>query len=176
MNLDTSYTINPETLREEPNNADDMRRMMEYHQAQAALPELEVTTKIRQLGMAGAFARILNEMVLAEHLLAEAVALCETNDYQRELFINRIRLAHVYQWMGDFETSTGMFDDLLAQPLSLFEDFLLQHAGKNAFDMGNYEQALTYFMEALVLRKAKGQADLIASTQMAIAAVHQRFI
>ncbi len=174
MNLNTSYSINPETLREEPNNPNDMRRMMEYHRAQALQPELEVIWKIRELGAAGSFARILNELTLAEQLLVEAVALCEANDHPRELFINRIRLAHVYQGMGNFETSTSMFDDLLAQPLPLFEDFLLQHAGKNAFDMGNYEGALSYFTEALALREAKGLADLIASTQMAIAAARQR--
>lgn len=174
MPFDISYRINPQTLREEANNADDIRRAMHHHHQQAMRPNLEPLLKIHELGMTGNFARLVHEFALAEECLTEAVMLCETYHHQRYLFINRIRLATVYQWMGNFEASTALFDELLKNPIAGLEDFVLQHAGKNAFEMLQYEKALGYFQSALKIRMAKGVDELINSTQLAIAETNRR--
>lgn len=170
MNDDTFYTINPETLRDKPDNMADMRHTMTYYRAQATRTGIEPLSRIHAPGTAGSCARLLNELTTASDLHTKTVRPAEAENHERAAFVNRIRLAQVYQWPGDFGTSTGMFDTLLAQPLPQYEDFLLQHAGKNAFDMGNYSRALTYFEQALAIRKANARTDLIASTKMAVAA------
>lgn len=172
--LDLSYHIDPDSLREIPNRPEDMRQAVADYRAEADQYIDQPARRIAALGMAGTLARITGDLALARTLLTEAVALAEQHSLAREAFVQRIRLAHVYQWAGEFSVSTPMFEALLTAPQPGYEDFVLQHAGKNAFDRGDYPQALDYFRRALALREAKGQPDLIDSTRTAIAAAQRR--
>lgn len=53
-------------------------------------------------------------------------------------------------------------------------DFALQHLAKVLFDQGEDARALALFRQALELRQAAGASELIASTELAIAAVTRR--
>jgi hypothetical protein len=66
-----------------------------------------------------------------------------------------------------------IFDDVLdmcekQDELSLFKNFALQHLGKLNFDLGDYDVALAYFEKALILRKIKGDKELIERTNFTI--------
>lgn len=75
------------------------------------------------------------------------------------------------------------YDEQHAKALDLFEqalvkcidyhvkaylDFAFQHKGKCLLELNRTEEALNCFQEALGLRKAKGDASLITSTELAI--------
>lgn len=174
MDFDVSYTINPHSLREEANNPAEIQQAIALHVEKAATLDHDPLLKIRHLGMAGSLARIVHALDLAEDYLTEAVRLSEQSEHPLHKFINQIRLANVYQWQGRFDLSTALFEALLEAPLSEYEDFLLQHAGKNAFDQGAYDQALSYFQQALKIREDKGSEELIQSTEMALAETKRR--
>lgn len=172
--MDVSYTIHPDTLREIPNDPEAMRYALVHYQHKANQIALDIHEQIEAMGMAGSLARILGELDLACTLLTHAVDMAETHRLNRMAFVNRIRLAHTYQWMQKFDQSTAMFNALLKSPIEGYHDFLLQHAGKNAYDQGDYSQALTHFREALSQREHKGNMELIESTRTAIRAVERR--
>ena len=74
-------------------------------------------------------------MESAEESLNSAVALSQSILDARLVYINELRLAHVYQMQGRFELSTPMFEELLVRAertgtLVLLLDFAMQHAGK----------------------------------------------
>jgi tetratricopeptide (TPR) repeat protein len=173
--MDISYTIDPETLREIPNYPDQMRQALIEYQHKADQSTLDFQTRIEAMGLVGTLARILGELIIAHRYLTQAIEYAESYNAPKYVFINRIRLAHTYQWMGDYTTSTEMFKRLLEAPLEGYQDFLLQHAGKNAFDEGDYVQAILFFQQALKVRLEKGNPELIASTQMAIRAAEKRW-
>lgn len=171
---DGSYTIDPDTLREIPNNPDEMRELLQHHRQQAEDDAIDLIERTQSAGLAGTYARILRELDLAVKLFTGAITLADAADNDRLGYINRIRLAHAYQWQGEFEKSNAIFTKLLANPMQSYEDFVLQHAGKNAFDQQDYELALDYFQKALVLREANGNDELINSTKLAITATKRR--
>ena len=169
-----AYMIDPQTLREIPEDPDAMRRALAYYLNAAEQEAADTLIHIKSLGMAGSIARILEELELSESLLRSAIQLAEENGHSSLAFVNRIRLAHTLQWQKEFAVSTALFAELLATVMDGYHDFVLQHAGKNAFDMGDYARARNLFRDALRLRQQMGKADLIESTQIAIQAVERR--
>src|SRR5215471_16931495 len=116
--------------------------------------------------------------------------LLEHHDVARELFdfalarqpaservydrtVTELRHAQLLQLAGQLAESEALFADLVARcrgepTLHPLLDFALQHLGKVLFDQEEYERALARFQEALALREAKGDRELIASTQLAV--------
>ena len=93
--------------------------------------------------------------------------------------VTQLRFAQLPQFAGQLSESESLFADLVARcrgdpTLQPLLDFALQHHGKVLFDQGDYGRALDRFQEALALREAKGVSELIASTQIAIAATAAR--
>lgn len=161
------------------------RRPAEMRQAIGRLSErledaaLDRRQRARVYGMCGVYARILRDFDAAHTFLRQALDLAEQLDDQRLILVNRIRLAHVYQWQAQYARSNELFENLLAtshdQPLLASHlDFLYQHAGKNALDQQQYDRAEHYLREALRLRRAKADPALIESTKHALALVRQR--
>jgi tetratricopeptide (TPR) repeat protein len=172
--FDVSYEIDPETLREVPNDPDDMRRAVAHLRDELDRVDLSAIQRLRIYGQLGSFARITGDLDTAQVALERAVQLSETLGNPRAIFVNRIRLAHVYQWQQRYAESNAIFDQLLEAPDPNYADFLYQHAGKNAFDQGHCLKAINLFEKALELRKRQNIAVLIESSQLALDAAHNR--
>lgn len=159
-------------LREVPDAPDDMRTAVSAWIAayQASRDDRE---RLTLAGQIGTYARMLRDLDTAAEYLTQAVKLADALGDARAHVINRIRLAHVYQWHGDYPLSTSMFTAIVTQVMTepaLFDlrDFSYQHAGKNYFDQERYADAILCFAHALVLRQQKGDAELIASSEQAL--------
>ena len=178
MKIYLPYNINyhfDENLRDVPDDPEDMARALDY--LLDYLPKSE--QPILVLGRAGSLARTLMRLDLAADLFNQAIDLAQEQGNDRAVFVNSLRLAHVIQWKRDFAESNRCFGALIAQvnhdpELARFVDFTYQHAGKNAFDQGDYVTALGCFRKALAIREEKGDPSLIESTQHAIAVTLQR--
>lgn len=83
----------------------------------------------------------------------------------------RIRLAHVYHWQGRFAEANALFEAVTTPDL---RDFVLQHHGKSLCDAGRLAEAEAKLLEALALRRAKDDLELVASTEGALALVRAR--
>jgi tetratricopeptide (TPR) repeat protein len=165
-------------LREVPDAPDDMRAAVTAWIAvyQANRDDRE---RLNLAGQIGTYARMLRDLDTAAEYLAQAVKLADSLGDARAHVINRIRLAHVYQWHGDYPLSTSMFTAIVTQVMTepaLFDlrDFAYQHAGKNYYDQERYADAILCFAHALVLRQQKGDAELIASSEQALDAASAR--
>jgi len=157
-NLD--YTFD-ENLRELPVNPEDMyayvsKQLQLYKLADNPLEQTKV------LGEAGVYLRILRKLDEAEKYLIEAGNVISQNLLPISVKVSQqIRLAHVYQWKGNFKISNKMFDEILKvceveKNLGALIDFSWQHAGKNYFDQKKWPLALEAFEKALKLRKLRG--------------------
>jgi tetratricopeptide (TPR) repeat protein len=174
------YTFDA-NLREQPFDAQAMANGVAWLARRIASSGADRHALARLKGMHGVYCRILGMLDEALLSLEQAVVMAESVLDARLVFINQLRLAHVYQWQGRFDLSTPMFEALLQRAesdrhLGLLLDFALQHAGKNAFDQGKYAEALSHFAGALALRRLKNDARLLASTETAIAAARQRMV
>jgi adenine phosphoribosyltransferase len=175
--FDVSFHFD-DRLREVANNPDEMRQAVEFLQDQLNSTH-DTRERIRLFGLIGVYARILHDLETAQNALQMAVDLSAGIADLRHHFVNRIRLAHVYQWRGDFQTSTSMFDHLIEEcetepELLDYEDVLCQHAGKNKFDQSMYRQASSFFLWALHLRQMNDDSFLIESSQKAFEAAENR--
>lgn len=166
-------------LRETPHDRSAMERGVAWLARQILNVSSDLHASARLKGMHGVYSRILGQLENAEESLKDAVALSQSVLDARLVYINELRLAHVYQWRGQFEQSTPMFEELLSRAekdrhLGLLLDFAMQHAGKNAFDQGKYAEALSHFAGALALRRLKNDARLLHSTETAITVTRAR--
>lgn len=91
------------------------------------------------------------------------------------LLANRLRLANTYHLARDFALSNLAFETLLAESVhwspetrQAYEHFLWQHAGKNAYDQARWSEATDFFEKALTVRQSLNDAELIASSQLAL--------
>lgn len=167
-----NYTFNDQ-LRDVPENPKDMLNyILEEKEKLKSIKEPK--KRVEVLGKIGSFARMLEELDDAEAFLGEALELINEHDLGVRLWVaNGIRLAHVYQWMRAFDIAEEMFFNIVEmcdekKEVSEYLNFALQHFGKFYFDLGEYEEALEYFEEAMELRKTIGDDSLIKSTQFAI--------
>lgn len=162
-------------LREVPHSASDMRKAIVYvkEKLQASAQNQEDLGK--QYGMIGVYSRIVGNYKDSITYLNSAIAIHSSNNNAKQVWINKLRLAHTYQWMKDFHTSNHMFHKLLEQANIHDQhfgmlDFLYQHCGKNQYDQSNYEAALQWFEKALEIRTKSKEDELIHSSRIAIQA------
>ena len=167
-----NYTFNDQ-LRDIPENPKDvLNYILEEKEKLKSIKEPKKRVAI--LGKIGSFARMLEKLDDAEAFLGEALELINEHDLGVKLWVaNGIRLAHVYQWMGALDIAEEMFFNIVEmceekKEVSEYLNFALQHFGKFHFDLGEYEEALEYFEEAMELRKNIDDESLIKSTQFAI--------
>lgn len=87
-----------------------------------------------------------------------------------------IRLADTLRLKGDFAEALRKFNQFSKDKLewSKLEDFYHQHLGKLYFDQKQYKEALKCFQSAWVLRDKKQNAELLKSTELAIAETLKR--
>jgi tetratricopeptide (TPR) repeat protein len=176
--FDVSFHFNEE-LREIPNAPSEMRRAIQFFQAQLDDRDTDIYQQIRLYGIIGVCARILGEFSLAHTALKSAIALSEEVQEERLKTINELRLAHVYQWQRQFEVSDRRFAKVLVHcarnpVLEPYLDFAYHHAGISKFDQAQYAKAQWCFEQALAIRRRKGDCTLIKSTRFALEITQQR--
>ncbi|HEU4328563.1 MAG TPA: tetratricopeptide repeat protein [Roseiflexaceae bacterium] len=176
--FDLSFHFDGE-LRDVPNRPEEVRAAVVWLGERVGDEALDLRRRARLAGMLAVCARMLHDYPAALAAAATALELAGRLGDARLALVNRARLAHVYQWQGDFARSDALFDELLAAcaadpDLARYRHAICQHAGKNLFDQGRYAQAVALFEEALALREGLGDPELIASTQLALVTARER--
>lgn len=171
-NYDLSYSFD-ENLREVFNSSEDVKSYIN-DQLKKLSNINEPTERAKILGILGVYSRILYDLESANEYLSEAMNLIDQHNLDLKLWlVNGIRLAHVYQWMREFEIAEEMFQGIeevceLKEEVSGYLHFTYQHMGKFHFDLKEYDIALEYFEDALEIRNRLGDKSLIESTKYAI--------
>ena len=87
----------------------------------------------------------------------------------------RIRLGEAYRCADRYDEAFAELATALSEARDTpHEDFALQHLGKALLDSGRAREAVEALAAALELRRAKGDPDLIESTERALARAHER--
>lgn len=176
--FDLSFHFNAE-LRDVPNRPEEMQAAVVWLAERVGDLALDERRRAQLAGMLVVCARMLHDYPAALAAAQTALALADRLGDARLALVNQARLAHVYQWQGDFARSNALFGKLLdacaTNPdLASYRDSICQHAGKNLFDQGRYAEAAALFEEALALREQRGNAELIASAQLALRVTRER--
>ena len=162
-------------LKEVPDNFEEWKSFCNELKSKLNDP-LSLEEELQCYEFLGVAKRILRELQEAEAYLQKAVSLAHTYPKISRLIQNLIRLAHVYQWAGEFEKSQGFFDqagELISD--NEVSEYLVaayrQHLGKLYFDQGKFEKAREEFELALSIRtKISAPKDQIESSQMSLEA------
>jgi tetratricopeptide (TPR) repeat protein len=124
------------------------------------------------LRMVGSGLTALGDYDAAGQVLEEALDLaCQLGDPRAEVAA-RINLGDALRYADDLDAARTHYESALRlarQSVPDRVDFALQHLGKYHIDAGQGGQAVACLREALQLRQAKGDPDLIRSTVDALA-------
>ncbi|MEV7189421.1 tetratricopeptide repeat protein [Kitasatospora sp. NPDC093102] len=85
-----------------------------------------------------------------------------------------LNLGDAHRYAGDVQTADALYRSALNAARSRHPellDFALQHTGKHLMERGDLADAQAHLQEALRLRITKGDAELVESTQAALARV-----
>ncbi|MGW4378460.1 tetratricopeptide repeat protein [Kitasatospora sp. NPDC004531] len=116
------------------------------------------------------------QMTLGHHdearaLLRQALDLATAAGRTRSVVAAGINLADAHRYAGDTRAADTLYRSALATARSRYPellDFAHQHFGKHLMELGDHTRALAHLQEALRLRIAKGNAELVESTQAAL--------
>ena len=92
----------------------------------------------------------------------------------RAVVATGINLGDAHRYAGDVRTAGALYRsalDIARSQHPELVDFALQHIGKHLMEHGDLAGSEAHFQEALRLRIAKGDSELIESTQAALARV-----
>jgi tetratricopeptide (TPR) repeat protein len=134
----------------------------------------DVKSIVQVLGKTAAYMKMIRELDEALKLIETSLSLIEQHDLGPKSFVAQsLRWADILRYRGEFGEAEQILDDILdmcekLDGVSFYKDFALQHLGKLNFDLGEYDIAFAYFEKALILRKIKGDQELIESTNFAI--------
>jgi len=162
-------------LREAPVDVDLLTRAVE--RAHAALADARRSSDdaatVRVLGYLGNVCRVLGRHDEAIAALTEAVTRARASGDHRANLVNRLRLGEAKKYRGDVTEAENIFRQALRDArepsLTGYHDFALQHLGKCRLEQGDAAEAVLLFEQALALRQRKGDQQLIASTEIALA-------
>jgi HTH-type transcriptional regulator, pleiotropic regulator of extracellular virulence genes len=167
-------------LRQEP--ADRPALDCAAHEATARLAAAaqagDRPAELTLLGYLGNALRILGRTDEAADLLGRAVTLARRLEDGRAEVANLIRQGEAIRYGGDLPGAERLYRAVLTrvlaapngppQGLGRYEDFALQHLGKCRLEQGDAAEAIACFERALAIRRLKGDASLIASTEAAL--------
>lgn len=177
---DYRYTFDPETLREVLDEAGtalfrEIRAGLTSRLAALESSGGDDRSRARLLSLRAAVSRGLDDLGPARADGIRALAYAESAGDLRLLSAVRCRLAHVLQWLGEFEAADRLF--ALADSPDLPDRARAgthQHAGRCAFDQGRYIEAVNHFERALELRRDDPDPRLLASTEFALDGVFRK--
>lgn len=166
-------------LREVPVSKIQMLNGMIYIMEQLKSNNFSEEERGKWNGILGSFLRIVGELEESEKHLRASIEIYNNLNNQQDVFTNKLRLAHTYQWWTNFEASNKIFTELLEIAetdidYAHYLDYVYQHCGKNKFDQKDFQGALSFFEKALEIRLEKDDQELISSTESAIEACNYR--
>lgn len=158
------YTkINPQTLREEIID----RPAYEKEVSEAlSICQSKVNDYLSACSKLGELYRLDAKYEKAISVLKTVLLSLLDSPNQKLEFLTELRLAIVFQYAVDWESSLNLFEKIEFEPLEEFESYVYQHRGKLEFEMGNLWMAIHYFERARRLRI--DNPELLESTEMAI--------
>ncbi|WP_043475204.1 tetratricopeptide repeat protein [Kitasatospora sp. MBT66] len=163
---------------------DDNLRMVptDRNELTAAIGRLHEELRALPEGSDPSRARILTrwigigEMCLDHHdearaHLQQALDLAAAIGNTRAVVTTGINLADAHRYAGDVQTADALYRSALSTARGRYPellDFALQHTGKHLMERGDLADAQSHLLEALRLRIAKGNTELVESTQAAL--------
>ncbi|MFE6056412.1 tetratricopeptide repeat protein [Kitasatospora sp. NPDC056446] len=113
------------------------------------------------------------QMCLGNHdeactILRQSLDLAAAIGNARAVVATGLNLGDAHRYAGDVQTADALYRSALNTARSRHPellDFALQHAGKHLMERGDLEDARAHLQEALWLRIAKGDTELVESTQ-----------
>lgn len=194
LNLNSKFN---ENLRDLAVSEEDVATAIEVLQKELNI-DLELSLKIRILGLLGTYQRQLNRLDQSQSSFEQAITLCDDiPQLKKNKIINLIRLGNTKHWMNQFKEAHAIFDLCIEQihkalnldigpnpnpnldldlDLNEYLDFSFQHKAKCFFDEKQYEFALKYFYHSFLLRLKKNNIELIDSTLLAIETTKKRWL
>jgi tetratricopeptide (TPR) repeat protein len=169
--FNTAYHFD-ENLRDVPADRAGMEGAARHLETLLSSSDTQPRERLRDLGRLGVYLRILGNLDAAQESLKDAIALANELGDEKAALANRIRLGHVYQWQRRFAEADTVFAAVVEQceqdmRFREYLDFAYQHYGKSKFDQGLYTEAEAFFRQALDIRQARGDEELIASSRLA---------
>ncbi|SDT81773.1 hypothetical protein SAMN05216371_6814 [Streptomyces sp. TLI_053] len=118
----------------------------------------------------------IGRMCLGHHgeartFLQQALDLAATLGNTQAVVATGLNLADAHRYAGDVHGADALYRTALGTARSQcpgLVDFALQHTGKHLMERGDLAAARTHLQEALRLRIAKGDTELVGSTQEAL--------
>lgn len=111
-------------------------------------------------------------------MLKRSFTLAEESNQKKSKFANLIRLGEAFKYAGQYEVALKSFDTTIRALTPIDDcdllDFALQHKGKCLMELGKWELALSHFLQALFIRKSKGEPSLIYSTELSIQFIKEK--
>lgn len=173
FNMNFSYG---DDLREVPEDSEQMRKGLEW--LQDKLVELGPEDAGKAAGLLtqiAGYARIMGDFPLSEKCFKDSIRVFEEAGKTELVFLNKLRMAVLYQHMKNYTKSSEIYTGAIkfiraskSAKVQNYLDFALQHYGKQLYEQKRFKDALDHFMEAYELRLAKGDLDLMSSTEIAI--------
>jgi tetratricopeptide (TPR) repeat protein len=176
---DISYGYDDD-LNEDPENPQDMDRYADFLIARIRI-EFEKSEDERDwmqiasgFGMAGSLKKMIGEVIDAEKLLSTSIDIIKQKNLPEAILIQQsIRLYDVNKRSGRAKEAFYGLSSLIEscqknEALNNYLDVVFQHAGKAKFALNEYESALSFFKQALVLRIKKKNKGLTESSETAI--------
>lgn len=130
----------------------------------------ERRTRSRLYGQECVLLRLLGDLDAA--LQAGRLALRYSGTDPATITLAGVRLAHVHQWRGEYETADAIFRQAIDGAPDGYHSFVHQHAGRSRYEQGDADAAIQHFEYAVRLR-ANSAADLLASAEEDLAAAHR---
>ncbi|NKG22586.1 tetratricopeptide repeat protein [Paeniglutamicibacter terrestris] len=176
----TSYVIDPLTLREVVNDANLVEARIDVLERGGTAGDSERIAWLRMLGRLSE-AETLGWSALIRSGGASSTG-AVTNPLPYGATTAALRLAHVMHWQERYDEANELFSMAQTAAESAVSDpqkprrvpltiaaFAHQHRGKMYYEQHRFDQALDEFQTALALREeANSPADQIASTLLAI--------
>ncbi len=121
----------------------------------------------------------IGQMSLGNHeealtLLQQSLDLAAAIGNAHAVVATGLNLGDAHRYAGDRRTADALYRSALNTARSQHPelvDFALQHTGKHLMELGDLAGAQAHLQEALRLRIAKGDAELVESTKAALARV-----
>jgi tetratricopeptide (TPR) repeat protein len=168
------YTAFDEELRELPTDRLVFTQAIREAQKQLkqAMQDSDDVVIIRLLGYLGDACRVAGRLTEAVEYLDEAVRRAQQCGISRAEYPNRIRLAEVHKYRGEWAVAEGMLQQvaktLQDDPQSDLYHFALQHWGKCLLDQQKWDEAIAILEETLAIRNQRGNRSWIHSTEIAL--------
>ncbi|MFJ9691536.1 tetratricopeptide repeat protein [Kitasatospora sp. NPDC101183] len=118
----------------------------------------------------------IGQMCLGNHeeartILRQSLDLAAALGNTRAVVATGLNLGDAHRYAGDVQTADALYRSALDAARSRHPelvDFALQHTGKHLMERGDLAGARAHLREALRLRIAKGDTELVESTQAAL--------